>query len=257
MHIQIEVTTRCNYGCFYCAGRDMAQRHMDMELFKSILKKLPHGGHRVSLQGEGEPMMHPNFWEMVEMVTALGHIPYTITNGSLMKPEKVAANFPRIGVSIDTVDPEEAHRIKRFKLEKMLKNFEKLLSIYEPHRVIVHTVDYGQDIEPLKQYLASVGITKHVIQPLQVKDDYAYLYGDKAVRPDTPITYNCAFLDKPVMRYYNLDGVEMPCCYIKDAKHYISIADLKQQLDNKVVPRSCSGCRELHEGVEMSRVFLV
>lgn len=258
MHVQIEVTTRCNYECFYCAGRQMPQRHMDMELFHGIMSRLPPGGHRVSLQGEGEPLMHPNFWEMVQTVTEAGHMPYTITNGSLLKPDLVRKYFPRIGVSIDTVDPQEAQRIRRYKLERMLGKLDELLAIYEPHRVIVHTVNYGQDMQPLKAYLVRVGITKHVVQALQPKDDYVHLYKDiAALKPARPVTYSCEFLNKPVMRFYNIDGVEMPCCYIKDTTHYGSIAELKRQLDAKIVPPPCSGCQELQEGVEMSRVFLV
>ena len=129
MHIQIEVTTKCNYECFYCAGRDLPQQHLDMALFARILEGIPPGKHRISLQGEGEPTMHPNFWEMVETVIALGHMPYTITNGSLMNAEKIAKYFPRIGISLDTVDPAEAQRIKRYKLDKMLGKLDELLAV--------------------------------------------------------------------------------------------------------------------------------
>lgn len=257
MHIQIEVTTICNYQCFYCAGRDMPQRHMDMELFKGILKRIPPGQHRVSLQGEGEPTMHPHFWEMVEMVKQLGHTPYTITNGSIMDPAQVIRFFPRIGISIDTIDPDEAHRIKRYKLRKVLKNLESLLKVYEARRIVIHTVDYGQDIKPLKSYLAGLGITKHVVQPLQVKDDYAYRYKELAAAPQKACSYNCEFVNSPIMRYYSLNGVEMPCCYIKDTSKFVSIEDIKQSLDNQIVPPACAGCGELYKDEKRARIFQV
>ncbi len=257
MHIQIEVTTVCNYQCFYCAGRDMPQKHMDMDLFKDILRRIPPGKHRVSLQGEGEPTMHPNFWEMVELVTGMEHIPYTITNGSRIEPAQIARYFPRIGISLDTIDPNEAQRIKRYKLHQVLKKLGDLLKVYEARRIVIHTVDYGQDIAPLKSYLAGLGITKHVVQPLQIKDDYAYRYKEMVAAPAKKCSYSCGFVNAPIMRFYNLNGIEMPCCYIKDASKFVSIEDIKNSLDNKIVPSACSGCREIYEGEEMSRVFQV
>ena len=258
MHIQIEVTTICNYDCFYCAGRDMPQRHMSMELFQDVLKRLPEGGpHRISLQGEGEPTMHPNFWEMVERVAGLGHVPYTITNGTRIDSERIAQFFPRIGVSIDTLDPAEAERIKRYNLAKVLRNLNKLLQSYEVWRIVIHTVDYGQDIQPLTEYLDKLGITKHVVQPLQVKDDYAYRYEEIASPPNNNCTYSCGFVDTPIMRFYNMNGTEMPCCYIKDASKFVSTEHIRESLGNKVTPEACSGCRELYEGEEMSKIFQI
>ena len=107
------------------------------------LKKLPDGRYTVSLQGEGEPMAHRDFWRMAERVTQLGKVPYTITNGSLMRhPQRLADAFEAIGVSIDTLDAVEAERIGRLRLPRVLKNLERLLAHMSAERVIVHTVDY-------------------------------------------------------------------------------------------------------------------
>jgi len=259
MHIQLEVTTICNYDCFYCAGRDMEQRHMEMSLFEKIIKDIPADKvHRVSLQGEGEPTLHPEFWRMVETVSDLGHIPYTISNGTRLKPELIKKYFPSVfGISIDTINAEEAEKIKRYNLKKVLKNLDKLLECYDPMKIVIHTVDYGQDIQLLSEYLRERKIYNHVIQPLQIKDDYSYRYQDKVEVPQEKCTYQCGFIDEPVLRYYNIDGVEMPCCYIKNVSVYTSIENIKTQLDNKVIPDACAGCRELYDKEDLTKVFKV
>jgi len=249
-YVQIELTTICNFACFYCAGRDMPQRHMDMAVFMQIVSRLPHAaGVTVSLQGEGEPTLHPQFWDMAEAVLAKGHQTYTITNGTRVDVAQFDASLSTVGVSIDTFDPEEAERIGRFNLPKVLANFEALFKVMGPDRVTVHTVSYGQPTAPLVNYLRGLGVRRHIVQPLQVKDDYAKRYTEQAILKQLappPVThFRCGFLDAPRMRFFDIDGREMPCCFIKDASLYKSIDDLRQELAARQIPPACAGCREL------------
>ncbi len=254
---QIEVTTICNFDCHYCAGRDMEQRHMDMEVFARILARFrPFTGMTVSLQGEGEPTLHPAFWDMVRAVRNHGLRAYTITNGTRVDAAQFAAALPSVGVSVDTLDAEQARRMGRYNLPKVLANLESLVAAMGPKRVTVHTVQFGQDIEPLRAYVGRLGVHRHIVQPLQVKDDYVRHYDRQSADGGQPIRlvpraapvldhYSCSFLDQPRMRYYDIDGTEMPCCFIKDSGVYTSIDDLRQTLARRQVPQACAGCREL------------
>jgi len=236
----------------------MPQEHIDLALFEKIIGQLPSGGpHRISLQGEGEPTLHPDFWHMVERVTEMGHIPYTITNGTRLDIERILRFFPRIGISIDTLDFAEAEKIGRHHLSKVLLNLDRLLEHYEPWRIIIHTVDYGQEMGTLTTYLKGRGLEKHVVQPLQTKEDYSYRYQGMISATDHTCTYSCAFVNAPIMQFYNIRGLQLPCCYIKDASKFISLEHIKTSLDNKEIPDACRGCRELFEGEGTSKLFLV
>lgn len=57
--VQIEITRKCNFEYFYCAGRHMKQENMSWELFNEILGKPAPGSNTVALQGEGESTAHP------------------------------------------------------------------------------------------------------------------------------------------------------------------------------------------------------
>ena len=155
MLYQIEITTHCNFECFYCAGRNMPQRNMEWDLFASIIGSIPPGPHVVSLQGEGEPTVHPRFWDMAETVRTRGLVPYTITNGSCAEPGKFAAAFPNVAVSIDTLDPVEAERIGRHKLNRVLENLDALTEQMGAKRILIMTVDYGQPLDKVRAFAAT------------------------------------------------------------------------------------------------------
>lgn len=218
---------------------------MPWERFEKVLEKLAALlPHTVSLQGEGEPTAHPEFWPMIDRLIALGHQPYIITNASLIDVRQAALKFQSIGVSLDTLDETEAHRIGRYKLHNVLRRVHELVAAMGASKVIVHTVSYGQDIESVEKFARSLG-AKHLIQPIQAKLDYAKNYANEA-----PVTFwchknRCRYLELPLMRYFDVTGREAPCCYIKDMSVFDTAERLKTELASGKVPNACVGCREI------------
>ena len=246
MFVQIEITTICNFRCFYCAGRDMPAQSMSLALFDAILLGLPKGRHTISLQGEGEPLAHRRFWDMLDRVRSAGHLPYLITNGSLRTTPRLAKYVPMIGISIDTLERHEADRIGRIRLDRVLANFERLLADAGPDRLVVHTVDYGQDRTALDAYLDRHRVTRRVVQPLQTKTDYRHRYPEVVISAPMPANpAPCNYLLQPRMVYFNIDGLRMPCCFIKDASRYESETKLLAKFASGKVPVACDGCREV------------
>lgn len=256
---QLEITTRCNFSCFYCAGRDMQQQDMTWETFTNIIDALPlhhplSQPTTVSLQGEGEPSLHPQFWEMVDYVRHKGHVPYTIVNGSRLDPVRIAHSFPRIGISLDTLDPAVAEKIGRHNLSKVLANLEALCMAMGPQRIVVMTVNLGQPLDDLRTWVKQRGFGDHIVQPLRGKQDYAKRYGRHTTQPDAPPIVapppsrqpqTCRFLQQDRMRYYTWDGQELPCSFIKDTQGIPSVTGLRTMLSEGHVPPGCAGCREL------------
>ena len=85
---QIEPTTRCNYRCGFCAGRSMRQGDLDWQVFERFLSSNPNLRH-VELQGEGEPLMHPRFFDMVAACRARGIKVSLISNGSMLSESAI------------------------------------------------------------------------------------------------------------------------------------------------------------------------
>ena len=85
--IQIEVSSFCNASCIYCPRtvyRDQWQdRHLSLKTFELLLPAI-RNTDLVFLQGWGEPLLNPNFFEMVHLAKEAGCRVGTTTNGLLL-----------------------------------------------------------------------------------------------------------------------------------------------------------------------------
>jgi MoaA/NifB/PqqE/SkfB family radical SAM enzyme len=225
----------------------MPQQHMPLERFQKIIKSLPDTGLTINLQGEGEPFLHPQFEDILRITTDAGYRSYTISNGTVLPPALINKYFPNIGVSVDTVDTKLADKIGRLNLPKVMRNLQSLIAAgYPAERITVHTVYFGQNLGMLKEYLRKLGIKRHVIQPLQVKEDYRYRYANVVPQTRRENRYRCDYIDEEKMLFFNIDGTSMPCCYIKRPQSYISRENISSLLGQRIEPECCRGCRELH-----------
>lgn len=91
--IQVEVSAACNASCAYCVlscyKGDWAGGLMDMETFDRIEPSFPQTD-LVFLQGWGEPLLHPHFWEMARRAKASGARVGFTTNGTLLDKENLS-----------------------------------------------------------------------------------------------------------------------------------------------------------------------
>lgn len=233
----------------------MPQQDMAWGTFTAIVDAIAQPRSTVSLQGEGEPSLHPRFWDMVRYVRHKGHVPYTIINGSRIDAKRIAQWFPRIGVSLDTLDSIVAETVGRRNLSKVLANLEALCVAMGSQRIAVMTVDLGQPLAALKDWVQQRAFATHIVQPLMRKSDYAQRYPQALVQPVTwhtkwraeqrVVPQTCRFLHQDAMRFHTWNGLTLPCCFIKDTQGIDSIEGLRGMLARGQVPAGCAGCREL------------
>lgn len=128
--INIEPTTRCNFNCWYCVGRDMKQEDIRKEDFSRMLNNFP-GLKTIALVGEGEPLMHKDFFEMAQMAKDRKIKVMIISNGSAFSQSVIKklceTEVSYVSISIDSFDPVKfaASRIDG-DLEKILAGIRRL-----------------------------------------------------------------------------------------------------------------------------------
>ena len=131
-NLRVEVTSKCNLRCVYCAVSlpDYAGVHMPRPLMQRLLTVLREQRRDlfVMLNGHGEMTYHPDWIEFSSTVAELGFRTSVITN--LAKPLEPAeadalAAFYSVQVSMDTVDADLLRRTRRHvKLSTITSNLE-------------------------------------------------------------------------------------------------------------------------------------
>lgn len=211
---------------------------MEWDTFTKIVDGIP-AGETVMLQGEGEPTLWPHWWQGVEYVVSRGLVPYSIINGSRVDVALIAKWFPKIGISLDTVNAAEANVIGRHNVAKVLDNIEQLAAAM-PGSLTIYITHVSSNTEPLIRWLMQREL-RHVIQPLQAKTDYQVVYPAGRQRiPLATTKRSCRLMDSH--HYFTADGTELPCCYIKRDWRTFDLAEAKEQLASGAVPRHCQGC---------------
>lgn len=137
---QIEPVGQCNLRCRMCAiqfRRDGPPHgplaFMAIETFRRLLDELP-GLETLHLQGLGEPLMHPRFFDMVRDAAARGIRVTTNTNLTLLSERRarecVASGLAELHASLDGASAETFERIRvRAKFSRVKRHLETLLRV--------------------------------------------------------------------------------------------------------------------------------
>lgn len=125
--VNLELTNKCNLRCSICpVNQDMVRPKgfMAKELFLKILDENPQLEFILAFQW-GEPLMHPQFFELVEEARRRGVRVMITSNGTYLQPDKrrrlLDCGLERITFSVDGVG--ESHtRIRGYDYERLKRD---------------------------------------------------------------------------------------------------------------------------------------
>ena len=142
--MQVEPVGQCNLRCTMCPIQfrhdepaDGAPAYMNFEKYRRLVDGFPKLTE-LHLQGLGEPMMHPRFFDMVAYAAAKGVAVSINSNFSLSNARRadqlIASGLHTLHVSIDGATRQTYERIRvRGRFKKVLRNL-KLLQIAKARR---------------------------------------------------------------------------------------------------------------------------
>ena len=252
----IEPTTSCNLRCPECpSGLRQFTRPIGMlepTFFKSTIDAVYQELIYLTFYFQGEPYLNPNFLEMVKYASEKGIYTSTSTNAHYLNEEQsaktVESKLDRLIISIDgtTQETYEQYRIGG-SLQKVIDGTKHIIAAKKrlksktPHIVFQFLVVKPNEhqLNDVQLLAKKLGVDEVVFKTAQV---YNFENGNSLI-PDN-IKYSrykknsdgtYSIKNKLLNQCWRMwsscvvtwDGVVVPCCFDKDAKH--QLGDLKQQ----------------------------
>jgi len=117
---QIEPTTRCQLKCVMCPKTVYTDDWLTGDMPLSVYEKISRYFHliqRVHLQGWGEPLLHPNLFDMIQIANSENCLTSLTTNGALlaqdMSEELIRKGVDTVAISIAGAMRETHENIRR------------------------------------------------------------------------------------------------------------------------------------------------
>ena len=252
----IEPTTSCNLRCPECpSGLRQFTRPIGMlepTFFKSTIDAVYQELIYLTFYFQGEPYLNPNFLEMVKYASEKGIYTSTSTNAHYLNEEQsaktVESKLDRLIISIDgtTQETYEQYRIGG-SLQKVIDGTKHIIAAKKrlksktPHIVFQFLV-----VKPNEHQLNDVQLLAKQLGVDEVVFKTAQVYNFENGNPLIPDNIKYSRYKKNSDGTYSIknkllnqcwrmwsscvvtwDGVVVPCCFDKDAKH--QLGDLKQQ----------------------------
>lgn len=171
--LYVDPSSACNLQCEFCpCGRahddlwsESKQKSigiMDMELFKKIVDDCAEFDEKIKvlrLYKEGEPLLNPNFSDMVKYAKESGSFLKvdTTTNGTLLTPELnrkiVEAGLDRINISVEGLSDEEYLSVsgKKIDFEKFRANIKDLYENRGNLHIFIKTLTAEKDEKKIEK----------------------------------------------------------------------------------------------------------
>jgi len=134
---------RCNLSCQYCNEYDKTSDPVPLETVKHRIDLLAGLGTSIITISGGEPMLHPQIYEIFAHIRSRGMIAGLISNGYYMTRDRIeklnAAGLEYLQISIDNITPDEVSQ----KSLKVLDRYLRYLSEYAEFHVSINSVIGG------------------------------------------------------------------------------------------------------------------
>lgn len=189
---QIEPVGRCNLACRMCTVNERGDVAAELPLhrFVALLDQMP-GLRQLHLQGLGEPMLHPRFFDMVALASARGIAVSANSNLTLLTERRaracVTSGLACLSVSLDGASAAVYEGIRRkASFAKVLRNLDRLIaardeagSALQVRGVMVLMRENLHELPALVRLLHERGVHELLVQRLS--SDLA--------QPDLPARY--------------------------------------------------------------------
>lgn len=223
--IYIEITNACNLSCSFCIKNQRHIKYLSVDEFITILDKLHPFTDYLYFHILGEPLIHPNINEFINIASKNFNVQIT-TNGYLI--EKIAnnPNIRQLNISLHSFDPKYKISLEEY-MNNIFKTIDDLITknTYISLRLWVTNEYQVQMVNMInKHYNCTIDLTNpsfKINKYLYIKQFHEFIW------PDLDNNYyndlGTCYAIKDHIGILS-DGTIVPCCL--DTKGTINLGNI-------------------------------
>lgn len=143
--VYIEITNGCNLNCSFCAESKRTKKMLSIEEFEEIISKIKEYTNLVTFHVKGEPLLHPNLKEFLDICDENNILVNITTNGSLLKENisilKEAKALRQLNLSIHSIYDKNILKnvadVEKFQKEYMDNLFLSVRDIVNVNKIYI------------------------------------------------------------------------------------------------------------------------
>ena len=227
--IYIEITNYCNMNCKFCPKTNRRLQYMKIENFKNIVTKIKDYTNTIYLHVKGEPLLHANLKEILEIAKQSNLDVVITTNGTMLKEKQEilenAKSIRQINISVHSF--EQNIKKQNNYLDDVLntvKNITDKNDIYISYRFWnMHNEDITKNEEQIQQICKSYNIESYdelkTNNYLKLKEkqyiniDNVFEWPNLNNKECSEYGYCYGLIDQLAIL---VDGTVVPCCLDQD-----------------------------------------
>ena len=180
LSVELHLTDICNLKCEWCTDKELRKNGavMDMDVVSRLFREFWRHGTGVTLEGGGEPTMHPEVHRVARIGQSNSLDMGLITNGTVDISESISKmRWARI--SLDSSTREEYKREKGVDcFDRVLTNLEKMSAARDPEQTFlgvgyVLTTRNQSSLIELVKHLDRIGVDYIYLRPVEEAEDIA------------------------------------------------------------------------------------
>ena len=239
--VYIEITNNCNLNCSFFSKVNREKRYMTVEEYKEILSKIKDYTNYIYLHVKGEPLLHPNIIEMIELAEKYDLKVNLTTNGTLFKKYAKRLgecnNLNKINFSLHSENKQDNY------LEDIFNNVKKLSNnttvIYRLWTLENNKIDRKSTkiVNKIKEYY---NLPQETVEKIKIEKNIkinSTIYVDKDNYFEWPTINNhksCGFCFALKTHIAILvDGTVVPCCL--DSDGIISLGNIFNESLDEII----------------------
>lgn len=235
--IYVEITNICNLNCSFCSDDNLDKKSMSLDEFKHILNEINDYTDYIYLHVKGEPLLHPDLEEILNLCEKYNKKVNLTTNGTLLKKNidilKKSQALRQINISLHSENNKEQYLDEIF--DSVIQLSENIIIVYRFWTLKnLKLNDKSTEIveKIIKKYNLSTEIVDKIYNCENIKiANSTYISKDNLfVWPDLNNNYYqeqgyCQGLKTHIAIL--VDGTVIPCCL--DSKGIIKLGNIFQE----------------------------